>query len=354
MKIRVFSAAFAAAVLLPVVTFGHGDELIEPGAAMDYSKLAFYPDRWVEDNVSTTMYPWEGKNIVLLTTTNSFDQTTMTRFVATLDAGWELYGELLGQKPRMHRQYNGKSPIAAIPKSSLTCGYGCGYVGATGIEATAFYRIDYPLAEADPEAFSHYYFYEMGRNYYVFGDRHSLFVTGYAVFMRYVCMETLGLEDTDVLTRKTIKGCEAVYAASDVPFLSAFTNLGAGEKGNRLKDQEGKAIRPSDQPVMYATAMLKLREDCGGNEWVKRYFRYLAKCPKVKVKNEADALQQSLNWLVSASAAAKKDLSPVFVERWRMPLDQASRESLAKVDWKSESLDVAAIIADLQKNSLIE
>ena len=41
----------------------------------------------------------------------------------------------------------------------------------------------------------HYYFYEMGRNFYTFGDRHSLFITGYAVFMRYACMDALKCED---------------------------------------------------------------------------------------------------------------------------------------------------------------
>ena len=43
----------------------------------------------------------------------------------------------------------------------------------------------------------HYVFYEMGRNYYTFGDRHSCFITGFAVFMRYVCMDALKCEDTD-------------------------------------------------------------------------------------------------------------------------------------------------------------
>lgn len=323
------------------------DALIAPGAEIDYGKLAFYPQRWAKSGVSTRMYPWEGTGIVLLTTKNDLDKIAMTNFVKRLDAGWQLYANLTGRKPRLYKQINGRSTIAAIPKGSLTCGYGCGYVGATGIEASAFYRVDYPLAIKDPDAFSHYLFYEMGRNYYTFGDRHSLFVTGYAVFMRYVCMDTLKCKDPDAPTRRTIENCEAVYAASKIPFMTAFTNLSTGEKGNRLKDRNGKTISPSDQPVMYATAMLKLHRECGGNPWLKRFYRHLAQCPRVKPNNPSRALKQACNWLVSASAAAQKDLTPIFVDRWRMPLDKIKRQMLGKVDWKSGRIDVASIIKKL-------
>jgi hypothetical protein len=46
----------------------------------------------------------------------------------------------------------------------------------------------------------------MGRNFYTFGDRHSCFTTGFAVFMRCVCMDTLGCHDDDRRTREVIIG----------------------------------------------------------------------------------------------------------------------------------------------------
>jgi hypothetical protein len=63
----------------------------------------------------------------------------------------------------------------------------------------------YPALQRDPLAIPHYVFYEMGRNFYTFGDRHSCFVTGFAVFMRYVCMDTLKFHDEDRRTRQTIE-----------------------------------------------------------------------------------------------------------------------------------------------------
>ena len=182
--------------------------------------------------------------------------------------------------------------------------------------------------------------------YYVFGDRHSLFVTGYAVFMRYVCMDTIEAEDPDIHTREVIERCESLYAASDLTFLRGFTNVedGTGEKDHRLTDTAGQPIVPSDQPVIYAAAMLKLRKDFGGDEWVKRFCASLIKCPEVRPETKDAALRQCLNWVVCASVAAKTDVAPVFVNRWRLPLARPTQSTLAKVDWSMPDLDPAAIL----------
>jgi hypothetical protein len=323
-------------------------ERLRPGEAINYADLAFYPERWKERKVATRLFPWEGRKVVLLTTTADLDGAAMTRFVERLDAGWQLYADLVGRPPRPLKLVNRKPCIAAVPDARLTCGYGCGYIGATGIEVAGFYDSDFPLVRMKPGAFPHYYFYEMGRNYYVFGDRHSLFVTGYAVFMRYVCMDDLKWEDPDAATRTVIEQCEGRYAASDLPFLKAFTTLGGlDEKAPRLKDGEGRPVSPSDQPVLYAAAMLKLRKDHGGDAWVRRFFASLARCPEVKADTADGALRQSLNWLVAASAAAGKDLSPVFADRWRLPLGGAIRRALWDVDWSHADLDPAEVIRKL-------
>lgn len=321
---------------------------LKPGEAIEYRDLAFYPKRWEERKLSTRLVPWEGQRIVLLTTKADLNARTMTLFVDRLDAGWKVYADLVGQAPRLFKHLREKPTIAAVPDAGLTCGHGCGYIGATGIEVGGFYATDYPLAKKNAKAFPHYYFYEMGRNYYVFGDRHSLFITGYAVFMRYVCMDALQCEDPDAGTRKVIEQCEEQYAASDLSFLKAFTTLdGLDEKAARLKDRDGKTIHPSDQPVLHAAAMLKLRKDHGGDEWVKRFFATLQKCPAVKPDTKERALKQSMNWLVAASIAARKDLSPVFVARWRMPLNEKTQKALKAVDWSKVALDPADVIKSL-------
>ncbi|MEM7478727.1 MAG: calcium-binding protein, partial [Planctomycetota bacterium] len=218
-------------VSLPSLRGAEKDDVLE-AVPIDYSELAFYADRWKKAEVDFEMLAWEGSQIVFVTRKGEYDAATMTDFVARLDAGWEIYSELIGQQPQRMKVFKDKPVICAIPKSNLSCGYGCGFVGATGIEASAFYSVDLPNFKKHPDSFQHYYFYEMGRNFFVFGDRHSLFTTGYAVFMRYVCMDRMECKDLDSRTRITIERCEEIYAKSELGFYDAFTNLGEGEKSN--------------------------------------------------------------------------------------------------------------------------
>lgn len=329
------------------------ETLVEPGSPVDCNEIVIYPDRWRDLNASTQFFPWTGDEIVFLTTRQDLDRQVMARLLGRLDNGWGLYADLTGRRPPLFKQLNGKPTITAVPDGRLTCGYGCGYVGATGIEVTGLYRSDYSLLRSRPQAMPHYYFYEMGRNFYTFGDRHSLFITGYAVFMRYVCMDVLRCEDRDTRTRKTIEAAEKLFAESDMDFLKGFTSIaGLGEKAPRLKDKDGRWISPSDQPVIYASAMLKLRRDAGGEEWLKRFFRQLAVCPKIKPKGEEAALRQSLSWLVSASCAARKDLSDVFADRWRLPLTAPTRQALSAINWTDPSLSAGRILRDLRQTAV--
>jgi hypothetical protein len=111
-----------------------------------------------------------------------------------------------------------------------------------------------------------------------------------------------------------------------------------------LKDANGRPTGPSDQPVIYTAAMLKLRRECGGDAWVKRFFAELAKCPAIKPENKDAALRQSYCWLLAASCAAKRDLAPIFIDRWRLPLADETRKALAAVDWQSAETNAPAVL----------
>ncbi|YCM42722.1 hypothetical protein V2O64_15520 [Verrucomicrobiaceae bacterium 227] len=310
---------------------------IEAGKAIDYSKLAFYPDRWEKQGFEMQLHPWVGEHIAFLTVTDDFDPKAMTGFIGKLDGGWKTYLDFTGKSPRPTRQVDGKTPIAAIPGSGLTCGFGCGYVGHTGIEANGFYTNTYKSIQKDPRNTPHIYFYEMGRNFFTFGERHNAFTTGFAVFMRYVCIDTLELVDGDKRTREVINNAVDGYAKTDLPFLKAFTNAyGLTEKDNRLKHS------PTDQPVLYASAMLKLWK-AHGNDWAKAFFRQIHTAPKASQNSKEGARTQAISWYLAASLAAKKDLAPVFVEQWRLPLTDLEKKALKDVKWDDESLTVASL-----------
>ncbi len=346
--------AIAATWFLGLFVPLFGGSAVKPGEPVDGSGIVFYPDRWRIGKHSMQLVPWRGSTVVLLTTRDDLDPQTMGRFLERLDAGWKTYTDLTGRSPRLFKQLDGKPTVVAVPSGGLTCGIGCGYLGASGIEVAGFYRSDYPLVASRRNDFPHYYFYEMGRNYYTFGDRHSQFSCGFAVFMRYVCMDAVVCTDPDRTTRKTIEKAEALYAESDMSFVRAFTLRGGlNEKAPRLRRPDGSWIQPSDQPVLYASAMLKLRRDYGGDAWVKRFFRELAKCPPVRVKRLDDALRQSLSWFVAASCAAKRDLSPVFVDRWRLPLGAEARTALKKAEWRSPEATATRVLEKLPEKPFV-
>ena len=345
---RVAAHGFILILFCAVVVGACAAEL-KPGTPVDYAPLAFQPKTWAEKGQSTMMVPWEGKKIVFLTTSADYDTSLMARWVKRLDDGWAIYEDLTGAKPTPLKQINGRVTIAAVPDFDYTCGAGCGYVGHSGIELAMFYRWNYPALRQNPESMPHYVFYEMGRNFYTFGDRHSCFTTGFAVFMRYVCMDTLKCGDDDLPIRRTIEEAESAAGRNEMPFLRTFTNAdGLGEKEPRLKDSAGRWIDPSDQPVMYASAMMKLYRENGRNDWLRRFFKALAHCDEASPDTREGAQRQCWNWYLAASVAASRDLSSAFADRWMLPLAPQTRTALAAINWKQADLTPLRIDRDLK------
>ncbi|MBB3209725.1 hypothetical protein FHS27_005565 [Rhodopirellula rubra] len=339
----VICATLFAFVVVPVYSVAPAQAVDVPTDVVDYQSMAFYPERWNQQNVSGEMYPWHGKEVVLLTPQQNHAPETMETFLGHLDRGWAFYHEITGTQPRAYKMYAGKPTIAAVPNASLTCGLGCGMVGGTGIEVGKF-PSDWKEVQANAQAMPHYYFYEMGRNYYVFGKKHDCFVTGYAVFMSYCCMDELKLIDNDRSTRRAIENAIDAYSQSDLDFITAMTHSGSlSEKQARIRPYDG----PCDQPVMYASAMLRLRRDFGGDGFVKRFYHTLHQMPEYgeneRGNKPTNAKRQSVTWMLAACRAAKQDLSPLFVDQWRLPISNEAREIVKQTDWTKESDDDAEL-----------
>jgi hypothetical protein len=287
---------------------------------------------------------WKGRNVVFVTSQGRLDPKLMSKWVERLDGGWDVYADLTGRKPKLNIHRYGKAIIEAVPDEQMEVkrAAGLGYVGCTGVQIMMFYKTNYPNLEKDPESMPHYVFYEMGRNFYTFEDRHSCFTCGFSVFMRYVCMDALDCRDLDPHERKAIELAESLHAKGTMGFLKCFTNAnGLSEKEPRLKKNNGEGLHPSDQPVMYASAMLRLRRECGGDAWVKRFFAELARCPESNPNTRTGALAQCWYWYLCSSVAARRDLADVFCDKWRMPLDDSTRQALKQVAWDSPNTHAA-------------
>ena len=308
----------------------------------------FYPDKWKEKNYSTQMFPWEGERIVLLTTTSDLDPKTMAVFVKQLDAGWTLCSDLVGQSPRPFRTHNGKVTIAAVPDSSFTSGGLGAVLGMSGIEVGGFYapQGDYDQVRKNPEKIPDGFFFGIGQNHFVFTRQCGLISTGIIVALRHVCDEAVNGTAQDVEPGSQIYRFESAFAESNVSFADAFSPFGA-TRPLILYDIDGRPYVHSDLNILIASGFLKLRKENGGNEWAKGLFRYLATCPST-----VDIKGQLLNWFVSASLAAGKDLTTVFRDRWRFPFSSELWQSLEKVDWQRQGMTVENVFSLLPADQL--
>jgi len=287
------------------------------------------------------MTAWNGQHVTFLTLDDNLQKDIMISLVQKLDRGWETYREIVGTEPKLFKHHDGKPTLAAVPNPSFTCGAGCGYLGTTGIELALFYSRDYANLKKNPEACPHYMFYEMGRNFYVFRESHSYFATGFAVFMRYICMDSSGSFDVEPELRNRIETLEANINHPDLnmSFLEIFTSKGDSKRG----------IEPhrnliSDQNSMYASVMLHLRKNHGGDEWVKRFYHVLKTAEAFPMTETHAAYRQSLNWLVAASIASGQNLAPLFIERYKFPLNHADRKTLAHIQWEQPDLKVKTVL----------
>ena len=95
---------------------------------------------------------------------------------------------------------------------------------------------------------------------------------------------------------------------------------------------------------MYASAMLRLHRECGGNAWLKRFCAILWECPEVKPDSKEAGLRQSLGWYAAASLAAARDLSPTFCDRWRLQLSPKARKAAAAISWKKPGLKITDVL----------
>ena len=89
------------------------------------------------------LYPWKGRNIVMLSQKNNLDTAIMNKWVRSLDNAYDYYKNITGKVPNIisDKYYFNLRTIAQV---NSTCGAGCGYIGSSGIEyLRSFFDVDY-------------------------------------------------------------------------------------------------------------------------------------------------------------------------------------------------------------------
>lgn len=113
----------------------------------------------------TTLFPWEGRNVVVLTKAQDLSPDVMGRILFTLDGVYDSYKSMTGFEPKVHRSYD-RPYIAVLPPEEVYCGGACGFLGANGIEISqrTFNRLYVGVQRFDQ--YDQTLLYELGRNFW--------------------------------------------------------------------------------------------------------------------------------------------------------------------------------------------
>lgn len=263
------------------------------------------------------LYPWEGRNLVLLTASQSYQPAVIAKIVSTLDAAYDYYVAVTGRTPSLHYSMNGKGTIAEV---DVTCGAGCGYLGLTGIELLpgSFAKLYSQVASSN--LYDQVLFYELGRNFSFYGSQidykeqeleQGTVITGYAVYMRFKSMQAAGAQGAPFNGQPFETFKANVAGLVDSYEASASSNW---QNTLRIGKAHPNTVNGTG-PDLVASMVMRLERDYGGETFVRRFWKEVGNQPSATTTQ--DALN---NFVRAASAAASTDLTSLFRDRWRWPV----------------------------------
>ena len=263
------------------------------------------------EGTTLNLYKWEGTYTMILSGTDTLNPGVMTSWVNAMDGTYGYYYSCTDQNPICYTDVtciDGKSTIARV---DATCGAGCGYVGWTGIELLDTYFDAFYNALAAHEQYSQEPFYEFGRNFWFYSDKLEYqsddpIVTGYAVFMRFMSMDYLGLQGADFgrwtfpQFQNKVKELLNDYMAD--PDLNWSNTLGVG------KGIAGSDLGATD---LFASFCFYMKENYGGHAWVQNVWKYAGQRPDALTTQDAVD-----NFIIASSQAANTNLVSLF-QTWK-------------------------------------
>jgi len=279
------------------------------------------------DNRTIPLYAWEGKRVALLTTANTLSYPAVAALLGALDSAYIYYELATGFTPGSGKSFNNKLSIAQV---ATTCGAGCGFIGARGIElSTATFDTLYTGVLVRDE-YDQAVFYEFGRNFWNLTSRltyrapdSDVVTTGFAVFMRFMAMNNVGVAGgpfgswTFADFRMRVEQMVDLYHDDTTQTFD-----------NTLKIGRAQANNPSQLGAtdLFASICLRLARDNGGEVFVRRLWTEAAR--RRMAQTTQDAVD---NFVVAASIAANRNLAPVFITRWRWPVSAAAQAEVARL-----------------------
>ncbi|TVR14485.1 MAG: DUF2341 domain-containing protein, partial [Planctomycetota bacterium] len=270
------------------------------------------------------VYPHFGEHVVVLSRSDDLQAAAVQQLLDGLDAGWAYYASVTDRQPDAFFTYDGSPTIAEVPNGS-TCGAGCGYLGASGIELTADTFATLYNGVANSNVFDQAVFYEMGRNFWFYGDPLNyhdsddqwVVATGYAVFMRFMSMQAAGViggpfnGHSFADFKEEVRGLIDTYLADEDADWESTLRQGLGVSNSM-------GLGGTD---LFASFLFRLT-DMYGTDMVERIWQEAG-----ALSTASDTQTAVDNLIRSASHAVEKNLVPLFIS-WRWPVSQGLYDEL--------------------------
>ena len=278
-----------------------------------------------------TLYPYEGTHIAFLlpaTDTNGsyYDPDVIADLVSTFDGVYDFYQQATNRVPSPRYVYNGKLSIGIVPSTCGGIGSGCGYLGETGIELTKPTFETLYNGVRDNDEYDQALFYEFGRNFWFYSpelgyqapDESGSIVTGYAVFMRFMAMDAVGVTpgpfngNDFALFRSNVEDLLDIYIADPTQTWS-----------NTLRVDEAP-----DNPMglgasdLFSSFLMEL-VNVYGDPFLQQIWQEVDQRPNAGTTQDAVD-----NFIIASSITAGENLANLFVNEWKWPLSASAETEL--------------------------
>lgn len=317
-----FGDATTATTKEPTHTYTNGGiytlKLIctNPGGSSSSTSLVYvspYPFTYTSfDGTSYNLNVWEGKKVAVLSRNLNLNKTAMFNWAKTMDTVYGYYKLCTGIEPGIAKIVNNHTTVADV---TTTCGAGCGYLGATGIELQNTYFDNMYNGINNNNQYDQANFYEFGRNFWFYGNQlayktNDPITTGYAVLMRFMSLDASG-----------VAGGPFNGTMPYAQFKTAVTNLvdqylanTSLNWANTLGANAGVPGQFGGATDLFASFVMRLKRDYGGETFIQNVWK------KAGLRPNAITTQDAVdNFFLASCAAANKNLTTVF-QTWRWPL----------------------------------
>lgn len=279
-------------------------------------------------------FAWKGKQAAVLTVSAGLDAAVMSRLIDDYDRVYDYYREITRREPRKTTDV-GQLAITAEDDTSSSGGVstngmstvvGLAKIWAVSSSFAALYQ-----SFATQGEHSVTWFREFGLNTWYYAPQLSpsgigymdFFPSGYCVLMQTMAARKLALK---IPMRR---GREPSWDRALSALLDSYIADTNSNYANTLA--VGKAPDNSssfEAPELFAAFCLRLCDDHGGDAFLTKLWQEVGKAQPAKTAQ--DCID---TFILSACAAADKDLSPLFTTQWRWPMSVAAQAKAAK-RWK--------------------